>query len=179
MGDRVPHLVSKMWAHLSKSQAQRAGLCEEWRRGNEIVDNLARGLAERARQERDLAALKAQFDSDVKLAKTSLLRLERSVAYRESTRAIWNLHAAKPKVLKGKRRGGTKHEPLLHSARGLWVCRACGLFSKEPAGFLKRREQVWVRRRGFWRESHPSHSLIRTEEVGSSIPVLLCCKRFC
>ncbi len=75
MGDRVPHLVSKVRAHLSKSQALRIGLCEEWRRGNEIVDNLARGLAERAYQEREFKAFKVQFDTDVKLIKTSLTRL--------------------------------------------------------------------------------------------------------
>ena len=153
-------------------------MCVEWRRGNQIVDNLARGLAERARQERELKAFKVQFDTDVKLIKTSLTRLERSVAYRESTRAIWKLHAAKAKALKGKRRTGTKHEPVWHSARGSWVCRACGSFSKGPAGFTKRQEQVCVRRRGFWKESHPSHSLVRTEK-GSRIPVLLCAKCFC
>ena len=60
-----------------------------------IRDNLARGLAERAHQERDLAAFKAQFDSDVKLVKTPLLCLERSVAYKESTRAFLEIDCSK------------------------------------------------------------------------------------
>ena len=48
MGERAPHLVSKVRAHLGKRQARKVGLCEEWRRGNEVVDNIARGLVERA-----------------------------------------------------------------------------------------------------------------------------------
>ena len=51
MGAKVPDLISKVRTHLSKSQAQKIGLCEERRRGNEVVDNIARGVAERHYQD--------------------------------------------------------------------------------------------------------------------------------
>ena len=73
-------------------------------------------LAERAHQERDLAAFKAQVDADVKLVKTSLLRLERSVAYRESTRAIWKLNIANPKTPKRQK------EDWHQACTGLALC---------------------------------------------------------
>ncbi len=78
------------------------------------MDNIARGLAERAYQDRELANFKTRFDADVKLVKVSLSRLERSLAYREATRSIWKEHAGKPKGFKEKRRTGTKHEPVWH-----------------------------------------------------------------
>ncbi len=59
MGDKAPGLISKVRAHLSKSQAQMIGLCEEWRRGNVIFDQIARGLAERAYEDRDIMSFKS------------------------------------------------------------------------------------------------------------------------
>ena len=107
MGERSPHLISKVRAHLSKSQAVKIGLCEEWRRGNEIVDNIARGLAERAYEDKELLEFKKTFDADVKLVKATMGRLQRTAEYKDGTRKKWKDHTAKPKALRGRRGRGT------------------------------------------------------------------------
>ncbi len=48
MGCKVQSKVCAVRAHLSKAQAAALGISEAWRRGDEIVDNLATHLAERA-----------------------------------------------------------------------------------------------------------------------------------
>ncbi len=104
MVERAPDLVSKVRAHLTKSQALKVGLCEEWRRGNEIVDNIARGLVERADEDKELVSFRKGFDADVKLVK--LAKLERTAEFNDGTRKLRKEHAAQPKTLGGRTRLG-------------------------------------------------------------------------
>jgi hypothetical protein len=179
MGERAPHLVSKVRAHLSPRQARKVGLCEEWRRGNEVVDNIAISPAERAYEDKELIDFKKCFDADVELVKATLARLERTTEYNDGTRKLWKEHSAKPKALRGRARRGNCHVPVWHAARGSCVCSECGSFSRSATGFRNRSEQVCVRRRGFWKESHSIQSLIRIQDSDTRIPVLLCKRCFC
>ena len=51
---RNPAKVSKVRAHLSKSQVMVVWLSVEWRRGEEIVDNIVWQVAERAVEDKEL-----------------------------------------------------------------------------------------------------------------------------
>ena len=50
----TPAKVSKVRAHLSKSQVMVVWLSVEWRRGEEIVDNIVWQVAERAVEDKEL-----------------------------------------------------------------------------------------------------------------------------
>ena len=98
MGQQAPDRVSKIKAHLSKASAAAVGLSEEWRRGNEIVGQIARGLADRAYEPGPLTSYKQAFVARAKLAKAVLVRLDRSVLFLRDCRDIWKEHSRKPKV---------------------------------------------------------------------------------
>ncbi len=76
-----------MKAHRTKSQAATVGLQEDWRRGNEIVDNIIRNLAEEPHEGKKGAEFKKAFAEGVKTVREGLRLLVRSRAWRVATRA--------------------------------------------------------------------------------------------
>ncbi len=138
IGSKVPANVPHVRAHMSKPHTVALGVSEEWR-GYEIVDNLARNLAERAFEGKELRTFKDAFDRDVTTMKKSLASLKMHEIYQETNRTLWKDHEAQMKGGKGgrQRRRKVHREPVWHPVRGIRVWKACG--STEQACVTNRR----------------------------------------
>jgi hypothetical protein len=68
-------------------------------------------------------------------------------------------------------------ELVWHLVRENRVRRACGSFNQDRV--VKMADQACLTKRCIWKKAHATHPLIRTEEIGTRILVLLCTKCFC